>query len=81
MLDNYIGTDVVVTERESVALLVNIMKQKNDNEGNKIGKEDANPILDSKLYDMEFPDVLVKEYSVHKIVENTIEQVDKHGWY
>ena len=27
VLDNFIGTDVVVTERDSVALLVNIIKK------------------------------------------------------
>ena len=47
-----------------------------DSQGNGIGKDDANPILDSRVYNMEFPYVGVEENSVNTMIENLIEQVD-----
>ena len=49
-LNNYIGTVVAVPRNESVPVLAKIIKQKHDNQGNTVGKEYTNHILDSRLY-------------------------------
>ena len=44
--------------------------------GNPIGEEIINPILNTRMYELEFPDERVDEYLVNIIIENLIDQVD-----
>mgnify|MGYP001272535206 CR=1 FL=1 len=46
----------------------------------KYGKYDDNPSLNSIIYDVEFPDGTVKEYSANVIAENMLTQVDSDGF-
>jgi hypothetical protein len=39
----------------------------------------ANPVLDTSLYDVEFDDGRVGTYSANVIAENIVEQVDAEG--
>ena len=39
-----------------------------------------NPILNTLVYDVEFPDGEVKEYSVNVIAENLLSQIDDEGF-
>ena len=79
-LDTYIGAKVVVPGKDSIPVIANIRNRKRDSVGNVIGTPNSNPILDSRIYDLEFPDGRVEEYSVNTIVENLVEQVDNDGW-
>ena len=45
-----------------------------------VGKYDDNPALNSMIYDLEFPDGAVKEYSANIIAENMLTQVDSDGF-
>ena len=45
-----------------------------------VGKYDDNPCLNSIVYDIEFPDGTVKEYSANIIAENMLTQVDSDGF-
>ena len=56
VLYNYIVTEVVVTDKESICVLAKIIKQKHGNQGNPIGKENTKPILETRLYELEVPD-------------------------
>ena len=47
-----------------------------DSQGNSIGKDDANSIFDSRVYNMELPNVGVEENSVNTMIENLIEQIE-----
>ena len=40
----------------------------------------GHPILDSKIYELEFPDVRVEEYSVNVIIDNMLDQVGNNDW-
>ncbi len=51
-----------------------------DTEGSAIGTYDDNPMLNSMLYEVEFPDGQVKEYSANIIAENMLTQVDSDGF-
>jgi hypothetical protein len=45
-----------------------------------VGKYDENPMLNSIVYDVEFPDGQVREYSANVIAENMLTQVDSDGF-
>ena len=50
-----------------------------DIHGNIIGAYDSNPLLNSKVYDVKFPDGAIKQYSANIIVQNMFSHVDEHG--
>ena len=49
-------------------------------DGKVHGTYDENPYVNTVLYDVEFPDGQVKEYSANLIAENTLSQVDEDGY-
>ena len=49
-------------------------------EGKAVGKYDDNPFLNSMMYEDEFVDAQVREYSANVIAENMITQVDLEGF-
>ena len=55
-------------------------KPKRDHNNDPIGKKNSNPILDSRIYELEFPDGRVEEYAFDAIAENLLEQADDEGW-
>ena len=44
------------------------------------GEYDDNPVLNSHLYEVEFTDGSVREYSANLIAENMLTQVDEDGY-
>ena len=49
-------------------------------DGKAAGRYDTNPVKNSVIYDVEFPDGQVKEYSANVIAENMLSQVDSEGY-
>ena len=49
-------------------------------DGKVAGLYDDNPLLNSMVYDLEFPDGTIKEYSANIIAENMLTQVDSDGF-
>jgi hypothetical protein len=49
-------------------------------DGRVVGTYDDNPMLNSIVYDVEFPDGQVLEYSANVIAENMLTQVDSDGY-
>ena len=47
--------------------------------GEQVGTYDPNPLLNSIVYDVEFPDGEIKQYSANIIAENMYSQVDSEG--
>ena len=79
-LDNYLGAKVVLPGKDSLPVLATIKKRKRDAQGNLIGEENNNPILDTRIYELEYPDSRIEEFGVNTITENLMEQVDEYGW-
>ena len=50
-----------------------------DENGEIIGEYDPNPLLNTSIYNVEFPDGEIKEYAANVIAENLYSQVDIHG--
>ena len=76
-LDSLIGSQVNLPDKSGIPLLVTVNKRKRDSQGHPVGRADDNPILDSRIYELEYPDGRVEEYS---ILENMVEQVDSNDW-
>ena len=56
-----------------------VVCRKRDHDGRPIGKRHANPLLDTRLYEVEFPDGTTKAVSANLIAENLLSQVDEEG--
>ena len=79
-LDQYINIQVALPNREGIPVLAKVKKRKRDSSGNPIGEPNENPILDTRIYELEFPDGATAEYSVNTISENLFNQAGDNGW-
>ena len=75
-----INTEVLLPHEETHQTSKVICCTINSN-GNIIGIFDENPVLNSLVYDVEFPDGAIKHYAVSVIAENVLSQVDSSGFY
>ena len=57
-----------------------VKSRSKDLNGEFIGTYNANPLLNSILYDVEFEDGSIKQYSANIIAENIHSQVDPEGF-
>ena len=57
-----------------------VLGRTKDLDGKGIGSYNENPILNTIIYDVEFPDGAVKQYSANMIAENMYAQVDSEGF-
>ena len=55
-LDKYIRAKVVVPGKYSIPALSRVKRRKWDASGNPVGEKHSNPILDTRVYELEFPD-------------------------
>ena len=51
-----------------------------DHKGQPIGSPNTNPIIDSRIYELEFPDGRREEYSINIIIENMLDQIRSNDW-
>ena len=49
-------------------------------DGSPAGESNPNPILDTRTYELEFPEGRIEEYAVNVIAENLLNQADADGW-
>ena len=78
--DAYISAQVALPKGDEMTLGT-IVQRKRDKDGNVIGKHNENPILDTRVYEVEFSDGEVLEYSANIIAENLYAQVDEEGYH
>ena len=79
-LDNLIGVQVSLPGKDGIPLLATFKKRKLDFKGHPIGSPNVNPILDFRIYELEFPDGREEEYSVNVIIEFILDQVRNNDW-
>lgn len=76
-LDQYIGAQVVLPSQNGESLvLTKVTGRKRDSSGRQIGASHENPILDTRLYEVTYPDGSTSEYSANIIAENIYDQFD-----
>jgi hypothetical protein len=76
--DQYIGAQVNIPHG-NVYTAGNMQLRKRDVDGNLIGRAHANPILDTRVYEVEFPDGERVEYAANVIAECMYAQCDAEG--
>eukprot|EP00957_Ditylum_brightwellii_P170395 12970425-Ditylum_brightwellii.AAC.1 len=76
--DQYVNTEVLLPH-EGKMVICKVMGRKRNHEGNLIGKHDPYPILDTRVYDVEFPDGSEVSYAVNVIAESMFVMCDPEG--
>ena len=79
-LDEYINAEVIMPNKEGVPVLTKVKRRKRDSSGNPVGEANPNPILDTRIYELQFPNGRIEEYAVNMIAENLFQQADEDGW-
>jgi phage baseplate assembly protein gpV len=76
--DNYIAAEVRLP-KNGEEVLGKVVSRKRDHDGNPTGRANRNPILDTRLHQVTFPDGEMVEYSANVIAECLYSQVDSEG--
>jgi hypothetical protein len=76
--DKYIAAEVRLP-KDGQDVITKVIARKRDHDGNPIGKANNNPILNTRLYQVTFPDGETAEYSANIIAECFYSQVDDEG--
>jgi hypothetical protein len=76
--DNYIGAELTLQKGDEVTT-ARVKRRKKVSFGNAVGTSNPNPILDTRLYTVEFADGTEAEYSANVIAENMWAQCDING--
>ena len=77
--DLLIHYEIILPHRDKIRN-AKILRRSLDPTGRSVGCYHKNPILNTLVYDVEFPDGEVKEYSANVIAENPLSQVDDEGF-
>ena len=74
-LDEYLSKELLIP-RGGDMVRARVLKRTRDGDGIPIGRRHHNPILDTRQYEVEFPDGSVDMYTANTIAENLYSQVD-----
>ena len=77
-LDKYINAEVSLPHGNKIERGI-VMSRVTDGKGNPVGTYDPNPIVDSRVYEVMFPDGTVSQYSANIIAESLYSEVDEDG--
>ena len=76
--DMLVNSEVVLPHRDKNMHAV-VVGRHRGHDGNTIGLQNENPILNTAIYDVRFPDGAMKQYAANTIAENLYSQVDIDG--
>ena len=76
--DEYVGAEVKLTHN-GIEQNARVIKRRRGEHGQLQGTRNENPILDTRTYEVEFPDGEVSEYTANVIAENMWAQCDLDG--
>jgi hypothetical protein len=77
-LDEYLTAELLLPQGGEL-VRARVVKRKRDGDGIPVGKRNSNPILDTRQYDVEFPDGSLDTFTANTIAENLYSQVDQEG--
>ena len=78
VMDNYLGAEVLLPLGDKM-VSAKVHNRKRDADGELIGTANQNPILDTRSYEVEFPNGEHAEFSANIIAENMYAQCDPEG--
>ena len=73
-----IHAEVLLPQGEDIKS-ARVIGRSKTNDGTVLGNYDPNPLLNSIVYDVEFPDGAIKQYAANIIAQNMYSQVDSDG--
>ena len=76
--DNYVDAQLMLPRGDTMAQ-GRVVKRRRDNDGNVVGRANANPILDTREYIVEFEDGAQAELTANAIAQNMYAQCDPEG--
>jgi hypothetical protein len=76
--DEYLDAQVVLPYKD-IATTGTVIARKKDRNGNVVGKSHPNPVLDTRVMEVQFPDGNVQEFAANVIAEHLYSQVDDEG--
>ena len=76
--DQYVGAEVQLSIGDKV-MNAKVRGRKRQKDGTLLGKANSNPILDTRTYDVEFPDGQTSELAANVIAQNMYAQCDSEG--
>jgi hypothetical protein len=79
-LDKYIGAQILLPGPDGVEVLCRVKGRKRTADGTAIGTPNPNPILDTRIFEVEFPDGHVDAYTTNVIAESLYSNVDDDGF-
>ena len=73
--DPIIGTRIQLPHESGEAKEAVVIARKRNHDGTLIGTANDNPVLDSRIYEVQFPDGSYSEYSTNVLLENLYQQI------
>ncbi|MEO6564809.1 MAG: hypothetical protein ABIO63_02135, partial [Casimicrobiaceae bacterium] len=77
--DTYLNMEVAMPRSDAGTTFARVTKRMKDAEGRPIGVSNQNPILDSRLYEVEYQDGYKSAMAANAIAMNMFSQVDEEG--
>jgi hypothetical protein len=78
MWDKLINAEIILQQGDKLQL-GKVKRRSIDDNGKTIGIYSGNPIMNSIVYEVEFPDGALREYAANILAENMLSQVDYEG--
>jgi hypothetical protein len=79
LTDALINAEVLLSKDDATAI-ARVVRRAVDSNGKVIGNWNANPVLNTLVYECEFDDGTIKEYSANLIASNIYEEGDADGY-
>jgi hypothetical protein len=76
--DSLISAEVISPQGDVLVPAI-VTSRKRDSNGNPIGTHDNNPLLDTRVYEVTFPDGHIDAYAANIIAQNIYSKVDQEG--
>ena len=76
--DNYLSMEILFPRGDAMAR-GRVISRKRDADGNPTGRQHDNPILDTRVYNVQFDDGEISELAANVIAENLYAQCDPEG--
>ena len=78
LFDNLLSAEVLIPKGD-ILVPATVIGCKRDEQGNPVGVANANCILDTRVYDVQFPDGHTETFAANVIAENIYSQLDSEG--
>ena len=77
--DAFVNAEVLLPKNGDVMMAAKVLGQLTNADGIPIGVYDSNPMMNTRVYDVMFPDGAIQQYSANIIAESLFENADEDG--